>query len=100
MKLLVDAVQMLVVGAIIFPMFYVWDTTKVDQFCDVVEAGMSKQSMIDLADDRLVKINVIEKESGNSVKWHSSVATLSPFSNHSCEIIGLGNKVSSAWIIS
>lgn len=98
MKLLVDAVQVLVVAAIIYPMFYVWDTTKVDQFCDVVEAGMSKHEFVQLADSNLVKITSPEDDA-LSGKWRSSVVTYSPFSSYSCEVVGLGNKVSSAWIM-
>jgi len=98
MKSLVDAIQLLIIAAIIYPMFYVWDTTQVDQFCEVVETGMSKQEFIQLADTNLVKITS-PTDDGLSGKWHSSVVTYSPFSSYSCEVVGLGNKVSSAWII-
>jgi len=98
MKLLVGAVQLLIISAIIYPMFYVWDTTQVEQFCDVVETGMSKQELIQLADTNLVKITS-PSDDGSSGKWRSSVVTYSPFSSYSCEVVGLGDRVSSAWII-
>ncbi|NOQ81293.1 MAG: hypothetical protein GQ548_02045 [Methylophaga sp.] len=98
MKFLVDAVQMLVVTALIYPMFYIWDTTQVDQFCSVVESGMSKQEFIQLVDDKSVKI-IDPMNEVSSGKWHSSIVARSPFTNYSCEIVGLGNIVSRAWIL-
>jgi len=99
MKYLVDAVQLLVISAIIYPMFYLWDTNQVNQFCQGVETGMTKEVLFQLADNNQVKITD-PKDDGLVGKWRSSIITYSPFSNYSCEVAGRGNRVSDAWIVS
>jgi len=99
MKYLVDAVQFLVISAIIYPMFYLWDTSQVNQFCQGVEKGMTKEVLFQLADTNQVKITD-PKDDELPGKWRSSIITYSPLSNYSCVIAGRGNRVYDSWIIS
>ncbi len=97
MKVLVDAIQMLVVVALIYPMFYLWDKNNVNQFCSELEVGISKQVFLQIADDKIIKIVNADKV-GDVGKWNSSIVTWSPFTNYSCEVKGFGGLVSRAWI--
>ena len=56
MKLLVWAIQLLVIAAIIYPIFYLWDINNVGQFCRKVEKGTLKSELIALADKNMIKI--------------------------------------------
>jgi len=96
MKLFVDALHMVVIAALIYPMFYVWDTAKIDQFCQGVERGMSKQAYMQLADENLVKL--VAPHIDRPGRWESSVIARTPFTNYSCVVVGLGDSVSRAWI--
>ncbi|NOQ93864.1 MAG: hypothetical protein GQ547_04420 [Methylophaga sp.] len=95
MKILVDSIQMLVVAAMIYPMFYLWDINKVDQFCSEIETGISQQTFLQIADEQSIKI---VGGSGGKGKWNSSAVTWSPFTNYSCKVRGYGGLVSNAWI--
>jgi len=97
MKLLVDAVQMLVIAALVYPMFYLWDINKVDQFCNQIEIGTTKQEFLQYAELQSVKL-VEPVEDEKLGKWNSSAVTWSPFTNHSCEVRGFGSAVYDAWI--
>jgi len=97
MKILVDTVQMLVIAAMIYPVFYLWDINKVDEFCSEVEAGTTKQVFLQIADEPLIKL-IEPKDDERPGRWTSSVVTWSPFSSYSCEVRGYGSVVSSAWI--
>jgi len=40
-KFLTDIIQFIVVVAIFYPVYYYWDTSKVDKFCTKLEPGMN-----------------------------------------------------------
>ncbi|PCJ32894.1 MAG: hypothetical protein COA90_01275 [Gammaproteobacteria bacterium] len=93
MKWLVEGIQVLIITVMIYPLFYIWDTSQVEQFCRDVEAGMNKQEFIQLIDDKSVKATQLLDMSGH---WYSAVVTRSPFSSYHCEIAGVGDVVASA----
>jgi len=97
MKLLVWAIQLLVIAAIIYPIFYLWDINNVGQFCRKVEKGTLKSELIALADKNMIKITAPMDE-GVLGKWRASADTWSPLTSTTCEIIGQGSRVSDAWI--
>jgi len=97
MKMLVKAIEILVVCAIIYPMFYLWDKNNVEMFCQLVEKGTIKQKFIQLADENNVKI-IAPVDEGVLGKWHASAIPWSPFTSYSCEIEGFGDRASEAWI--
>jgi len=97
MKLLVDAIQMFVIAALVYPMFYLWDINKVDRFCNQIEKGTTKQEFLQHAALQSVKI-IEPTDDGILGKWNSSAVTWSPFTNHSCEVRGFGSAVFDAWI--
>jgi len=97
MKMLTKAIEILLVCAIIYPLFYLWDKNNVEQFCRVVEKGIIKQELIQLADENNVKLTAPVDE-GVLGKWNASVIPWSPFTSYSCEIEGFGDRASEAWI--
>lgn len=98
MKYLVNLVQLMVIGAIIYPMFYIWDTDKVDQFCKVVKQGVSKEDVMQMADDKNVKILGLDSGTINPESWQASVDVHSPFTQYSCVLKGFGGQVVDIWI--
>lgn len=97
MKLLVNIIQVLVVMAMVYPLFLFWDKNNVEHFCREVTVGMSKQALIYKTDHAPIKFI---KPAGEDRRgyWTASVVTYSPFSDYHCKVKGLGNTVASAWI--
>ena len=98
MKHFVNLIQLAVVAAIVFPIFYIWDTDKVDAFCEMVKPGMTKTDYIQLANDLGVKMLGPVDDDIVGGKWQASVVARTPFVNHICHIKGVGNKVATAKI--
>ena len=96
MKILVNAIQLLIALAIIYPIFNLWDENNVEQFCRVVKSGMSSDTFFDLADKSWVKII---KPNDMSGRWKVSIVTYSPYSDYRCEVKGLGKIISKSWIV-
>lgn len=99
MKLIVNLIQLAVVAAIIYPIFYIWDTDKIEQFCKNIEPGMSKQEFIQLAEDSSVKILGPTDGDVAGGKWQATIVAYSPYTKYSCKVKGTGNSVAVATII-
>jgi len=97
MKLFVDTVQMLLVVALVYPAFYLWDINKVDHFCSDIESGITKQAFIQTAQEQSVKI-IDPNYAADLGKWNVTAVTWSPFSKHSCVVSGYAGLVSNARI--
>ena len=101
MKSVVNVVQLIIVVAIIFPIFYIWDTDNVDRICQSIGNGMTKQDFIKLAVDSPIKllgpIAVDDEVVGG--KWQASIVTYWPFTDYMCLVKGIGNTVSTARIV-
>jgi hypothetical protein len=96
MKVLVNLIQLIVVVAIVFPVFYIWDTDKVENLCKRLEPGMEKAEFMQLTDDLGVRLEGPTFEGLEGGKWHARVITYTPFIEHSCLIKGAGKKVAVA----
>ena len=99
MKIIVNLMQITVVAAIIYPMFYIWNTGKIEQFCKLVEPGMTKQALIELADELSVKMLGPTDGDVAGGKWQATIIAYSPYTKYSCEIKGIANSVAVAEII-
>jgi hypothetical protein len=99
MKSLVNLIQVLIVVALIFPIFHVWDTDKVTQLCRNTKSGMSKSEFIDLARNSGAKIFGPEDDSMSGGKWHASGRSHSPFAKEYCLVIGTSNTVAKAELV-
>ena len=91
-KFVTDILQFAVVLAIFYPVYYFWDTGKVDKFCTSLEPGITRQQLIDLADEENVKL-IGPVDAFRGAVWHARIAAFSSFSDYYCEIKGIANKV-------
>jgi hypothetical protein len=98
MKFLVNLVQVVVVTAMIYPFFLMWDKNNVDHFCDLIEPGITKLELIYKTDHAPVKFIKPSMED-NKGRWSATVETFSPFSDYHCQIRGIGSTVAEAWIV-
>ncbi|MCX4188241.1 hypothetical protein [Methylophaga sp. OBS4] len=99
MKRLVNLIQLAIVVAILYPLFYVWDTDRVDNFCKLVKPGMSQDELVALADDNgmnLIGPNPINLSGG---RWIASVPSRASFAGYACVIKGAADTVATAKII-
>lgn len=96
MKQLVNSVQYLVILVLVYPIYYVWETDKVTNFCEQVEGGMSKEQFMLLSEQENVNLNGPEDESLIGGKWRASVAPGMFISSDECVIKGAGNTVATA----
>ncbi|OUR72158.1 hypothetical protein A9Q78_07570 [Methylophaga sp. 41_12_T18] len=96
MKRLVNSIQYLVVLVIIYPVYYVWQTDKVNNFCEQLESGMSKQQMIQLGHRESVSMNGPKDLSLEGGKWTALVSPGRFITADVCVIKGTGSKVATA----
>jgi len=96
MKSLVNSIQYLVVLVLIYPIYYVWQTDKVTDFCELIDGGMTKQRMVELG--KQASINMIGPKdiSLEGGKWRATVQPGKFISAEVCIIKGSGNKVATA----
>jgi hypothetical protein len=95
-KQLVNSVQYLVVLVMLYPIYYVWQTSKVVDFCEQVESGMSKQQLIALSEQANVHIDGPEDDSLVGGKWRAIVKPGKFISAEECVIKGAGKTVATA----
>lgn len=96
MKQLVNSLQYLVILVIIYPIYYVWQTDKVTNFCEQIEGGMSKEQFLRLSEQENVYINGPADESLVGGQWRASVMPGMFISSDECVIKGAGNTVATA----
>lgn len=91
-KFVIELLQFVVILAIFYPVYYFWDTGKVDKFCTTLEPGMTRQQLIDLAEEKSVKL-IGPVDAFRGAVWHARIATFSGFSDYYCEIKGVANVI-------
>ena len=96
MKSLVNSIQYLVVLVLLYPIYYVWQTDKVIDFCELIESGMTKQRMVQLGEQASIKMIGPEDMSLEGGKWLATVEPGAFISSDICVIKGTGNKVATA----
>lgn len=96
MKQLVNSLQYLVVLILIYPIYYVWQTGKVTDFCEQVETGMSKQQLVVLSEQANVHMDGPEDISLVGGKWRAIVKPGKFISADECVIKGTGQTVATA----
>lgn len=99
MKLLVFAVQLIIISAMIYPIYYLWETDKVDNFCKQLQVGMTKDQLLQQADQHNVTLVGPDDDSLAGGKWQASVSAKSALSDYACVIKGAADSVASAKIV-
>ncbi|MEX1199512.1 MAG: hypothetical protein WEB02_01865 [Methylophaga sp.] len=97
MKLIVNLMQLLIIAVLIYPFFYLWETDKIEKLCDGFAIGMPAEDIIADADRYFLKWH--KKPSADADQWHLQIISRASFAGFSCDIKGLGKKMSSARII-
>mgnify|MGYP000170988700 FL=1 len=97
MKILVNLIQLAVVLAILYPVYYVWDTGRVEDFCELIEPGISVSELQRLADAQGITLNMpADNETG---QWMTSVESSASIDRFACVIIGAVDRVASARLV-
>ncbi|MBE0439207.1 MAG: hypothetical protein IBX57_05435 [Gammaproteobacteria bacterium] len=99
MKCLVNLIQVAIVVAIIFPIFHIWDTDKVEQLYRNTRAAMAKSEFIELAHNSGAKITGPNDDDLAGGKWTAIASSHSPFAQEFCEIKGTSKTVAAAKMI-
>jgi hypothetical protein len=95
-KQLVNSLQYLVVLIILYPIYYVWQTDKVTDFCEQIENGMSKQQLMVLSEQENVYMTGPDDDSLVGGKWRAIVKPGKFVSAEECVIKGAGKTVATA----
>ncbi len=99
MKRLVNLFQFAIVIAILYPVYYVWDTGRVDNFCELVKPGMSLSELQQLADDNNIKLNAPQDTTKAGGQWMTSVESRAALDRYACVIMGAVERVATAHIV-
>ena len=99
MKQLVNSIQYLVVLVLIYPIYYVWQTDKVTDFCELIDGGMTKQRMVQLAEQASMNMIGPEDISLEGGKWLATIEPGAFISSEVCIIKGTSNKVATAFLL-
>ncbi len=97
MKFFVNIMQLLIIAALIYPFFYLWETDKIETLCDELEIGMPAEEIITKADESFLKWQ--QNQQSEADKWQLQIISRASFSGFTCDIKGKGKKMSSARII-
>lgn len=97
MKFIVNLMQLLIIAALIYPFFYLWETDKIETLCDEFAIGMSAEDIIAKADEAFLRWH--EKPLADTDNWHLQIVSRASFAGFICDIKGKGKKMSSARII-
>ncbi len=97
MKLIVNLMQLLIIAVLIYPFFYLWETDKIEKLCDELAIGTPAEEIIAKADQYFLKW--YEKPVSDTEKWHLQIISRASFAGLTCDIKGMGKKMSSAHII-
>jgi len=97
MKFIVNLMQLLIIAGLIYPFFYLWETDKIEKLCDGFAIGMPAEDIIAKVDKYFLKWH--EKPSADSSKWHLQIISRASFAGLSCDIKGMGKKMSSARMV-
>ncbi|MTI63968.1 hypothetical protein [Methylophaga sp.] len=97
MKILVNLFQVVIVLAILYPVFYVWDTGRIEDFCELIEPGISVSDLQQLADEQGITLNIpADNDTG---QWMTSVESTASIDRFACVVIGAVDRVASARLV-
>ncbi len=99
MKLLVNLIQILIIAVILYPIYYVWETDHISQFCREIRPGITDETLMSLAEQYHLNLSGLDNEYIDKGPWLAEVRAKSSFSDYRCEISGIGNKVAHAKIM-
>jgi hypothetical protein len=99
MKILVNLFQLAVVAAILYPVYYVWDTGRVEHFCQEIKVGMSVEELNKIADEKNITLNVPEALGAQGGQWMTAAESNTFFDDKACIIKGAVDKIASVKLV-
>lgn len=99
MKALVTLIQLAIVAAVLYPVYYVWDTGRIETFCEAIKPGMTLAELDALADESNISLNMPQSGDGSSAQWMTSLESRASLDRYACVIIGAVDRVASAHIV-
>ncbi|MCX4191478.1 hypothetical protein [Methylophaga sp. OBS1] len=97
MKGLVGLVQILIVIALLYPVYYIWDTSRVEAFCNLIKPGMSTKELQRLAETKHISLHI--PNSNETGQWMTSVDSSASIDRFACVISGAVDKIASARLL-
>lgn len=99
MKRLVNLVQLAIVAAMLYPVYYIWDTDRIDNFCDLVKPGMSLTELEALAEENHIDVNIPDEAAKEKGQWMTSVESKAALDRYACVILGAADRIATAEIV-
>lgn len=91
--MLVNLLQIMLITGMVYPVYAMWNNEQLSNFCVELKSNMTKQQLLDLAYEKKIRLNLANVD---DLKWHATASTPASFSDYSCLIKGMGNRVASA----
>tara|TARA_R110001583_G_scaffold60577_3_gene179830 strand:- start:4406 stop:4702 length:297 start_codon:yes stop_codon:yes gene_type:complete len=92
MKTFVNLIQIMLVAGMVYPVYAMWNNDQLNNFCDELKPNMTKQTLLDLAGQKNIRLKL---DNVDDITWQATANTPASFSNYSCLIKGMGNRVAS-----
>jgi hypothetical protein len=89
----VNLVQIILVAGMVYPVYAMWNNDQLNNFCVELKSNMTKQHVLDLAYDKNIKLNLANID---DLEWHATASTPARFSDYTCQIKGLADRVAFA----
>lgn len=99
MKILVKLLQLTMVLLMLYPLYYVWETDKINSACQQMQPGMSYNDIVIKLDRFGLGFSRINGDYAQGEKWLGLVESKVSFYGYVCEIRGIGNQVAGARIL-
>lgn len=97
MKILVNLFQVAIVLAILYPVYYVWDTGRVEDFCELIEPGISVSALQQLGEEQGITLNI--PSHNDTGQWMTSVESSASIDRFACVVMGDVDRVASARLV-
>jgi hypothetical protein len=99
LKQLVNLIQLIIVAAIILPVLSMVDNDIVENFCQKIEPGMSKQAYLEIVEQEHVKLAELFGGEVAGAKWKSVAVPRLPFADLACVTEGVSNIVATTELV-
>ena len=93
MKMLVKLLQFLIVLVMIYPLYYVWETDKINSACQQIKPGMSYSNTLVLLKRFGLDFSQMNGDDAQGEKWQGLVESHASFAGYACEIRGSGDQI-------
>jgi hypothetical protein len=93
MKIFVNFIQILLITGMVYPVYAMWNNDQINNYCADLKSMTTKQKMLDLAEQKNIKVKF---ERIDELLWRATATRSTSFSDYSCQINGMGERLASA----